>query len=461
MRRSFLAPLLVLAFVLAVGGPVVATLRGSRSRPGNIPTVKVRRADVDGSILAAGRVASSQSTEIRCMLERLNLPGQGGSLASGASTILSLVPEGSTVKTGDVLCEMDASDYTELVRRQQIVVEQTGADRMQASLALDVAKITLQAYREGEQIQVERDFLGQIALAKADLARQADRLDWSRRMLEKGYTSLAQVRGDELAQARIATALAQAELALANYKRFTTPKDFLVLRSQVVSAQSALDFQTIRLKREQERLAHYKELVERCTVRAPHGGYVVYANRPGREPRVYLGAPVRERMRLFTLPDQSKMEVEVLLHETIVARVHPEMAANIRVEALPDEVLEGDLASIAPVPLSDQSQDSGNDVTYFLGHVRLETLPPRLRPGMTAEVTISTGLRRGVLAVPASTVMLEDDQEICYVDHDDSVERRAVKVSQATRDLLEVVDGLNEGEEVILHPSLVQTELSR
>jgi hypothetical protein len=40
------------------------------------------------------------------------------------------------------------------VRRQQIVVEQTGTDRMQASLALDVAKISLQAYREGEQIQV-------------------------------------------------------------------------------------------------------------------------------------------------------------------------------------------------------------------------------------------------------------------------------------------------------------------
>jgi HlyD family secretion protein len=280
-------------------------------------------------------------------------------------------------------------------------------------------------------------------------------------MLEKGYTSLAQVRGDEQAQARIATALAQAELALVNYKRFTMPKDLLTLRSQVVSAQSSLDFQTIRLRREQERLAHYKELVERCTVRAPHGGYVVYANRPGREPRVYLGALVRERMRLFTLPDQSRMEVEVLLHETIVQRVHPEMAANIRVEALPDEVLEGDLASIAPVPLSDQSQDSGNDVTYFLGHVRLETLPPRLRPGMTSEVTISTGLRWSLLAVPTCTVMLEDDQEICYVDHDDSVERRAVRVSQATQDLLEVVDGLSEGEEVVLDASLVQTELSR
>jgi HlyD family secretion protein len=461
MRRAVIATLLALALVVAVGGPVIATLRRSRSRSDHFPTIKVRRIDVIGSILAAGRVASWRSTEIRCMLERLDLPGQSASLASGASTILSLVPDGATVSQGEVLCEMDASSYVELVRRQQIVVEQAVADRMQASLALDVAKISVRAYHEGEQAQVERDWLGQIALTRADLARQADRLEWSRRMLDKGYASLAQVRGEEQSQARLATSLAQAELALSNYKHFTTPKDLLALQSQVISAQSTLDFQTIRLKREQERLTHYKTLVEQCTVRAPHGGYVVHANRSGREPRVYLGAPVRERMRLFTLPDQSEMEVEVLLHETMVDRVRPRMPANVRIEALPDELLEGDLASISPVPISDQGQESSGDVTYFLGHVRLETLPPRLRPGMSAQVTISTGLPRNVLAVPSSTVTVEDHQEICYVDHDETIERRAVKVSQATQDLLEVVDGLSEGEEVILEPSLIGMEVSQ
>ena len=421
--RGLMVLVLVLTLVLAVGFPAVATLWASRPRPDNdLPTVKVRRRNIDGSMLAAGRVASTQSTEIRCMLERLDLPGQNGSLASGASTILSLVPDGAIVQKGDVLCEMDASDYSELVRRQQIVVEQAGADRMQALLALDVAKISLEAYRDGEQKQVEREYLGQIALARADLTRLTDRLGWSRRMLEKGYTSLAQVRSDEQALARVEVSLSQSELELANYRRFTAPKDLLALRSDVISAQSALDYQTVRLNHEQERLAHYKDLVERCTVRAPHGGYVVYANRPGREPRVYLGSPVLERMRLFTLPDQSKMEVEVLLHETVAQRVHPEMATNIRVEALPEQVLRGSVESVAPVPLSDQNQRSGSDVTYFLGHIRLETLPPRLRPGMTAEVTIALDQHRHVLAVPPGTVTVEDDQEICYVDHDDTVD---------------------------------------
>ena len=127
---------------------------------------------------------------------------------------------------------------------------------------------------------------------------------------------------------------------------------------------------------------------------APHSGYVVYANRSGRAPMVYEGAPVRERMPLFTLPDQSKLEVEVLLHETIIQRVRAGMAVAIRLEALPDLRLTGVLSAVSPVPISDRNPESGNDATYFVGHVQLTTMPANLRPGMTTQVSISTGLRR-------------------------------------------------------------------
>ena len=104
------------------------------------------------------------------------------------------------------------------------------------------------------------------------------------------------------------------ERALANYERFTEPKEVLSLRSDVVGAEATLGYQTTRLNREQDRLGHYEKLLNSCTIRAPHDGYVVYANRRGRDPEVFEGASVRERMKLFTLPDQSKMQVEVMLH---------------------------------------------------------------------------------------------------------------------------------------------------
>ena len=304
------------------------------------------------------------------------------------------------MEEGDVLCELDASEYQELVRRQRIVVEQAGTDHLQASLALDVAGLAPRSYREGEQAQFERDYRGQIALVKSDLSRQGDRLAWTRRMLEKGYVSAAQVAGEEQTGLRLKESLRSMELSLRNYRRFTAPKDVMSLRGQVVGAQATLGFQSIRLRREEERLAHYRSLADRCIVRAPHAGLVIYANRPGREPRVYLGAPVRERMRLFTLPDRSRMEVEVLLHETVVDRVRTGMAARVRVEAFPGRAVEGRVEAIDPLPLSDQNSDTANRVTYFAAHVRLASLPPGLRPGMTAEISIMCGRRRGCSHYP-------------------------------------------------------------
>jgi HlyD family secretion protein len=454
-RWRWIAIGLALTTLMVARYPAIATLKNPEAISAIMQTATVHRADLSGEILVSGRISSIQSTEIRCTLERLSVAGQRGSPGGGASTILSLVPEGTNVQKGELLCEMDASAYAELVDNQQIAVEQARTNRLQAALALDVARIALEAYREGEKVQVESAYMGQIALAQADLTRQNDRIEWLKRMVEKGYVSLAQLQSEQIAHERLKISVRKSELALVNYRRFTAPRELLILQSQVIGAQATLGFQDLRLNREQERLTHYKTMLDRCTIRAPHGGYVVYANRSGRSPVVYEGAPVRERMPLFTLPDQSKLEVEVLLHETIFDRVRPGMAVGIRLEALPELKLTGVLSSVAPVPVSDKNPESGNDATYFVGHVELSSVPSKLRPGMTTQVTISTGLRPGVLAVPTMAVAVEDEHEVCYVDHEKSVERRAVKVTQASRDMLEVIDGLSEGEVVFLDPALL------
>jgi HlyD family secretion protein len=451
-----------LAAVLAAVVAALAPINRSASPLEGVRTATVRRADLDAEVLAAGSVESSQSAEIRCTLERLDVPGQGEGLAvGGASTILSLIPDGSTVKEGDVLCELDSSGYQELVRQQKILVEQAQAHHRQAALVLEVARIALRSYSQGERLQVEQQFRGQIALGQSDLARQADRLVWLRRMLAKGYSSAAQVAGEELSLKRSQVTLAQTFTASRSFQRYTVPKDLRFLRSQVVGAQATLDSQSIRLKQEEERLRHYESLLDRCTVRAPHDGFVIYANRPGRSPQVYTGATVRERMRLFYLPDLSKMEVALLLHETMVDRVRPGMAARVRVEAVPGGEMEGRVVSISEFPLTDNKSETGNDVTYFLCRVRLENLLAGLRPGMSAEATIATVGRRGVLAVPPAAVAIEDGQEICYVARQDHLERRTVELGQSTTSLLEVIRGLEEGEEIVLDPALVHSGSSR
>jgi HlyD family secretion protein len=464
--------------ILALGGIIVAAVlvlvknqEQSLVHRG-LQTAPVRRADVDAVVLTSGRVASSRSTEIRCTLERLDLACQGGgtgtqapmqtpSQKDGASAIISLVPDGATVKRGEVLCELDSSEYQELARRQQIVVEEAKAEHSRASLTLEVAKLALRSYHEGEKGQVVREYKGEIALTRSDLSRQTDRLAWSRRMLGKGYVSAAQVASDAQKEMELIEKLRTMELTLQNFQRYTSPKEALAFESDVLGAKSTLDYQSSRLKKEQGRLAHYQSMVDRCTIRAPHDGYVVYANRPGREPEVYLGAPVRERMLLFSLPDPTKMQVEAMLHETEVKRVRAGMPASVLVEAMPARPMSGRVESVAEVPKSDQNIRSANQIAYFLGRVELTTTPSGLRPGMTAEISILSDKHKGVLTVPSIAVREEDGREFCYVDRRDHLERRPVKVIRASHDNIEVVEGLTEGERVVLDPDPVNSKVLR
>lgn len=426
----------VFAGAFAFGPSVRSTTDASR------PTVRVRRADLDAVVVAAGRAESARSTEIRCELERLTT-GTG-------ATILTLVEDGTDVKKGDVLCRIDAADYEELVRRQTITVDQARAAFRQAELELDVARMAVNAYRQGDMAQTDKLFRGQIALARSDLTRQSDRLEWSRQMSLKGYLGVGQVMTEDLTLRRAILSLKQSETAYRNFQRFTVPITLRSYESQVIAAGATLDFQTIKLKREEERLALYTSMVERCTVRAPHDGFVVHANRPGRSPEVYEGAPVRQRMRLFDLPDLSEMVVVALLHETVVNQVREGMPVRARIEALPGEWLEGVVASVAPMPYTDRKAESGSDISYYLGRVKLTRPLPGLRPGMSAELEILVERRPGVLAVPPDAVVSAGGRDVCLVPRGGLPETRPVTLGRASHDLVEVLSGLSEGESVLV-----------
>jgi HlyD family secretion protein len=439
-RRVFVS---VLAATLA-GLPIVAMFARSWRAPPELVTVTVKRRDLVVEVVAAGQVESSENGEIRCTLERV---GQGG--GGGASTIIELIPDGSNVKEGDVLCLLDASAYNDLVVRQEIVVGQAQASLDQAALTLEVAKIGSEAYHRGEKIQTQMQYDGQIALAESDLSRQIDRLAWTRRMVSRGYLAANQLLTDEMSLRRLVQGLALTRTSFANFERFTLPKDLISLEYQLEGAETALAFQENRLRQERERLSRYKSMVDRCTVRAPHDGFVLHANRSGRAPEIYLGAPVRQRMPLFLLPDLTRLQVAVLLHETVVRRVRPGMPARIRVEGLGGREVDGRVVMISPMPFVDEKSQTGGGVTNFLGRVSLATLPAGLHPGMSAEVTIETAVRPGALVVPLTAVAIEDGQPVCYVCREGRIDRRPIRVGRSSCTWHEVEEGLAEGEAVV------------
>ncbi|AGA26735.1 efflux RND transporter periplasmic adaptor subunit [Singulisphaera acidiphila] len=458
-RRSQIAFLAFGVVLIALFAPASPYFRSDRRKAKSRETVRsvpVRRIDwLTATITAAGRAASMNNSEIRCKLERLTSPGGGGSVSSnGSSTILSVIPDGSVVKKGDLLCELDSAEYQELVRRQTIGVQKAMAEHREAQLNLEIAEISLQSYLEGSVRQAEQEFEGQVALNTSGLARQEDRLAWAQRMLTKGYVSLSQVSGEEETLLRLKFALDQIRMSYQNYQRYSLPRDKRSLQSQVDGARVNLSYQTLRLKLERDRLALFEDQVNRCTIRAPNDGFVIYADEPGQPQRIWEGASIRQRQRMFYLPDLDRMEVQTMVHETVIDRVDVGMAARVRFEALPGRSAEGRVTSVARLPLLDQNSSAG-DVKYYLAVVRLDQIPSGLRPGMSAEIEIVTSRLPEALVLPPVAITVENGKEVCYVIGAKGIERREIKVGQRNSDYTQVLDGLEEGEKIVLEPSEV------
>ena len=167
-------------------------------------TTSVRRADLFPIRTASGRVESGKRTIIECQLENIAVGVRGQRLtAAGASVLLSVIPEGSVVKRGDVLAVLDSSDYEELLRLQKITLERATADKLQADLNVEIAKLAVREFQEGTVAGDDPGLRGQDrSWLAADLERAIDRLNWSRRMNDKGYIPAAVVTSDEFRRIR-------------------------------------------------------------------------------------------------------------------------------------------------------------------------------------------------------------------------------------------------------------------
>ncbi len=443
----------VLAGIATVGTQWSSWSRSyRRSIMASVSTVEVRRTDLTVQLTTGGRIDSSERTTIECELEALDVSVRGNRMGTnGASTILSIAPDGATVKKGDVLAVLDSSDYEEILRTQQMNVDRVTADHQVADLNLQAAETAFIEFRDGLRLQNIKTMEGQIALAESEYERSLDRLGWTRKMVGKGYLPKVQCTVDESSMNRMAFDLKKSKTTLRMFKEFNAPIYLRILEGDVKAAEIVLSYQDQRLKRNQSRLDYVKLQVERCTIRAPHDGFAINAqDQQGPPIRIEAGMTVRQRQRLFYLPNLSKMEVAAVLHESVVREVKPGMRATVKVEALAGRTLEGHVVSITQLPAQN---NFFSDIRYFFAIVKLDTLPRGLLPGMSAEVAIQTVRRPDVLTVPTEALTVEEGHDVCYVACDDHLERREVQIGQATQDLLEVTAGLDEGDAVVLDPT--------
>lgn len=425
------------------------------------PHTRVLRQALHASLRAPGRIESQQRTLIECEAEALSIASRGRSFSTnGSTTILTIIPAGTMVEKGQVLCELDGSEYEELVRQQRILVDQARADHSAARLDLESDEITLREYSEGLLAQQREGYEGRARLAQADAQRQRERLDWTRKMADIGYLPRSRVTAEASTLDRVVLDLSMTRRASSNLDQFVAPRTIITLESRIAASRSVLAYQELRLARSEERLSHFQRQVEICTVRAPHDGFVIYANEDDGDTRIEPGARVRQKQDLFYLPDLNHMEVQTLLHQSVVDRVREGQTATVKVEALPGSPIEGHVVAVSPLPETSRNWRLSDEARNFTGRVELHSIPDGLRPGMTAEVELRTASVADALVIPHEALAIEGGQQVCYVIGPQGPQRRLVQIGEGTLGLLQVQSGLDEGDEVLLDPEVVAEGLA-
>jgi hypothetical protein len=511
-QRLLTAALLGLLVVGGVLGCLLWVTGGLFGRePFNGPTATVRREVLKVTIVERGSLEAAKNNDIYC---RVRAGQRGG---TNASSIKWIVDNGAEVKAGEKLIDLDESGFVEALKDQNIKVDNAKSDMIQADEkygideiesqtniqkaknALELAKINLEKYTEGDYVQALKDINGRLEDTASNHEMWKDRAAWSKRMVLRGFVTKSQADADQskLDAARFAwEKVIEEKRVLEKYTKRATVMD---LESKVKEAKLNLDKTNIQAEAQRKQndaarrskrsvydqeMARKKDIeldISRCHIvfepppGAPQTGLVVYympeQSRFGggaQQSIIAQGEPVKESQKLIQIPDLSQMVVNVRVHEAMVSYLQHKdkgrsrhQAAEIRVEAFSTRVLHGKVEFVDT--MASQLDFFAGDVKVYKTIVSIDKesmaslKPGSLKPGMSAEVTIEAAASPGpVLVIPVQAVVgsisMGAKRKCFVVTANGQTQLRDIVVGMSNDRMVEVQSGLAEGEKVVLNP---------
>ena len=325
----------------------------------------------------------------------------------------------------------------------------------------------------GEALQKLRELKDEITLAESRFEQASDTLMWTQKLYERQYVAETELRKDQLDVQSRRIQMERAETALELFRLYEFSKETLELlsdydeaklelerieagaRSKFVQAQAKLESKEATYALEKERLEKLQKQFDACVIRAPVPGEVVYSssmmdrwyrqNRP-----IEIGAEIRERQKIISIPDTSEMKVEIKIHETWVDKVQAGQQAKITISAFPDETFTGQVLKKAP--LADPEHWMNPDLKVYSTDVSIDGRHEFLKTGMTGKVEVIIDELKDVLSVPIQTVVTLEGTKLCYCLTDNGPEKREVETGAFNNDFVEIESGLVEGNKVLLNP---------
>jgi RND family efflux transporter MFP subunit len=456
-RRGNATLLVVVFLVIAAGiGSAVWWIFFREKADGSAGPIlnEVTKGPYDFVVLEQGEVEAANAIELRCEVKSR---GAGGSGGGGGISILEVVPEGTLAKKGDVLVRLDSSALEQELKQQTIVVNTSKALVVQAQNTLEAAKIARKEYLEGTFRNEERLIKSEVFVAEQNLRTAQLSYESAQRLAAKGLVTPLQLDGAQFAVQKAQNELDNANGKLEVLNKYTKEKMLKQFDSDIATAEAKVKAEESSHAIEEGKLKDVEEQLAKCTIKAPADGQVVYANKFDRgrsgstaEFVVEAGATLREQQPIIRLPSSSDMQVKALVNEARVTLVRSGQPVTIRVDALKDELIQGEVVKVNQYA-EPGSWSSGN-IKKYATLIKIKEPPPSLRSGMNAEVRIHIERRQEALQVPVQALAEYRGKFFVVVPTGEKYETREVSVG-STNDKTAVIEkGLELGEKFVMNP---------
>ena len=391
-------------------------------------------------ILERGSVDSASNVEIRCQVE-----------SAGGLTIISVVPEGTIVKKGDLLVELDSSTLRENVTKQRITVSGSEAKLAQSKADLKTAELTLTEYTEGKFNEDQKSIANEISSAKEKVRTESDNVLFNRKLLERGYITESQVKAGEYALEQAINEQQIAEMKMFGLENFTRKKMVVQYEAAIETARAKVNSDDESLNLDKERLVHLERQLELCKVIAPQDGQVVYymPRYGGDEDLIKEGKKVFERQIMIRLPDPSQMQVKGLVNEANIRLIKIGQLATIRLEAFPNQVFNGVIKQVNDYP-EPGSWMGGSMSKEYMTTITILDAPEGIKPGLTAEAKVVVNEIPSALQLPVQAVFEYGRKTYCITYRDGKWDKIEVKTGPSNDKQVVILEGLKEGDEVVL-----------
>ncbi|MCH7526765.1 MAG: efflux RND transporter periplasmic adaptor subunit [Planctomycetes bacterium] len=462
--------------VVLFGGWYLSTSLGRTVGTEGDQSFEVSRRSFAVTELSKGELKAAKTIDIKSKVE-------------GRATILWLIEEGLEVAEGDLLVRLASEKIDERIlqkesaeasgiaaleaseKEHEILVDQNVSDIRKAELKLLLAEIDLEKYRKGDSVKAFND--AQLEIDRAKQQHKSAQLAYEAavKLKARGFITQRQLLEDEFRLEETKRAIEKATLSLRVLNDYTHPRDLKQKESDVTEARKELErskkgavareakskadveAKRANLLHVQNELRKHREQKEYTEIKAPSPGLVVYHSGHRYNPqRIAEGAEVYQGQTIVSLPDPSVMVVIVRIHEAKANRIKLEQKVTIELDGLPGMVFTGKVSKIAP--LADSRNSWLNpDLKQYETEITLDEVDENLKPGMTARVEIMVDQVNDAVAVPLQSVFAKGGRHFVFMSEGREVKPVEVTVGKSSSEYVEIVEGLEQGDEVLLSVS--------